>query len=260
MSEFSSGIYVFGEKHNPPVLLLHSSQSASSQWRDLIQKLSPTHFVIAADLLGYGKAPAPETTANFRLADEVPRIVEAVSALKLDTGIDVIGHSYGGALALKLALEQPFTISKVAVYEPVAFHVLGDDSPGMIEIQEISQAMHGKDAEECTRTFVDYWNSSGYFDALPAKIQALMVQQAAKVALDFDALLNEPKRLNDYATIDQPVLLVQGEHTQRSARAVAEALSTVIERLERDSIAAGHMGPLTHPADINEKLVQFINA
>ncbi|ASG65340.1 alpha/beta hydrolase [Idiomarina piscisalsi] len=260
MSELGSGVYVFGEKHNPPVLLLHSSQSASSQWRDLIQRLSPTRFVIAVDLLGYGRAPQPEAVANFRLADEVPRVVEAISALKIDTAIDVIGHSYGGALALKLALEQPFTISKLAVYEPVAFHVLADDSPGMIEIQEISQAMHGKDAEECTRTFVDYWNRPGYFDALPFKIQALMVKQAAKVALDFDALLNEPKRLDDYAGLEQPVLMVQGEHTRRSAKAVADALSTVISHLRRESIAAGHMGPLTHPAEVNEKLVQYINS
>ena len=50
-------------------------------------------------------------------------------------------------------------------------------SGAQAELQEISQAMHGKDAEECTRTFVDYWNSPGYFDALPAKIQALMVEQ-----------------------------------------------------------------------------------
>ena len=104
----------------------------------------------------------------------------------------------------------------------------------------------------------DYWNDAGYFDALPERIQQLMVSQADKVALDFDALLNEPRRLEDYSGVQQNVLLLQGEHTRRSARAVAEALSTVLPNLDRSSVGAGHMGPLTHPAEVNQRIGQFL--
>lgn len=260
MSELESGIHLYGEQHNPPVILLHSSQSASTQWRALIKTLASSHFVIAVDLLGYGQAPKVEHTANFRLEQELPRIISAVEQLQLSQPVQLVGHSYGGAVALKLALEKPFDIADVVVYEPVAFHVLPDDSPGMLEIQEISQAMHGKDAVECTRTFVDYWNDAGYFDALPERIQQLMVSQADKVALDFDALLNEPRHLEDYRGVKQNLLLLQGEHTRRSAKAVAEALSTVLPKLERSSVAAGHMGPLTHPADVNERILRFLRS
>lgn len=258
MSELESGIHLYGEQQNPPVVLLHSSQSASSQWRALIKELTSTHFVIAVDLLGYGQAPNVEFTANFRLEQELPRIINAVEQLALSRPVQLVGHSYGGAVALKLALEKPFKIADVVVYEPVAFHVLPDDSPGMLEIQEISHAMNGKDAIECTRTFVDYWNDAGYFDALPERIQQIMVSQAAKVALDFDALLNEPRRLEDYSGVEQSVLLLQGEHTRRSAKAVAEALSTILPDVQRDSVGAGHMGPLTHPADVNQRILQFL--
>ncbi|RUO73472.1 alpha/beta fold hydrolase [Idiomarina ramblicola] len=258
MSELESGIHLFGEQQNPPVVLLHSSQSASSQWRALVKDLVASHFVIAVDLLGYGQAPNVEFTANFRLEQELPRIISAVKNLSLSQPVQLVGHSYGGAVALKLALEKPFKIAAVVLYEPVAFHVLPDDSPGMLEIQDISQAMHGRDAIECTRTFVDYWNDAGYFDALPERIQQLMVSQADKVALDFDALLNEPRRLADYSGVEQKVLLLQGKHTRRSANAVAEALSTVLPDVERESVAAGHMGPLTHPADVNERILRFL--
>ena len=258
MSELESGIHLYGEQQNPPVVLLHSSQSASTQWRALVQELVGTHFVIAVDLLGYGQAPKVDYIANFRLEQELPRIISAVKQLNLSQPVQLIGHSYGGAVALKLALEKPFKIADVVVYEPVAFHVLPDDSPGMLEIQDISHAMHGKDAVECTRTFVDYWNDTGYFDALPERIQQIMVSQADKVALDFDALLNEPRRLEDYSGVEQRTLLLQGEHTRRSAKAVAEALSTVLPNVERDSVGAGHMGPLTHPADVNQRILRFL--
>ncbi|MCK7460455.1 alpha/beta fold hydrolase [Idiomarina aminovorans] len=258
MSELEAGIHLYGEQQNTPVILLHSSQSASTQWRALVKNLISSHFVIAVDLLGYGQAPKVEFAANFRLEQELPRIISAVEHLGLSQPVQLVGHSYGGAVALKLALENPFKIADVVLYEPVAFHALPDDSPGMLEIQEISQAMHGRDAIECTRTFVDYWNNAGYFDALPERIQQLMVSQADKVALDFDALLNEPRRLNDYSGVDQHVLLLQGEHTRRSAKAVAEALSTVLPDLERAFVAAGHMGPLTHSADVNERILRFL--
>ena len=258
MSEIEPGIHLYGEQQNPPVILLHSSQSASTQWRALLKDLASSHFVIAVDLLGYGQAPKVEYTANFRLEQELPRILSAVESLQLKQPVQLVGHSYGGAVALKLALEKPFEIADVVVYEPVAFHVLPDDSPGMLEIQEISQAMHGRDAKECTRTFVDYWNDAGYFDALPERIQQLMVAQADKVALDFDALLNEPRRLVDYSGVDQNLLLLQGDHTRRSAKAVAEALSTVLPNITRESVTAGHMGPLTHPADVNQRILRFL--
>lgn len=242
----------------PVVVLLHSSQSASSQWRELIQQLAGRYAIIAVDLLGYGQAPAAQQTACFRLANEVPRVEAALQALQVTEPVILVGHSYGAALALKLAADEQFPIAKLALYEPVAFHILPEDSPGMVEIREVSDAMHGKDAEVCTRTFVDYWNQPGYFDALPAKIQGLMVKQATKVALDFDALLNEPLTASNYQRISQPVLLMTGEFSRRSAKAVAKALAAVLPQRTLKQVAAGHMAPLTHPAEVNPLIIDFI--
>ncbi|RUO78758.1 alpha/beta hydrolase [Idiomarina tyrosinivorans] len=255
------GIYRWGpEQPAPTVVLLHSSQSASSQWRALVQQLANDYQVIAVDLLGYGQAPQPQSRVRFRLADEIPRVAEAVAQFAGEQPVILVGHSYGGALALKIAKEQPFAVAKVAVYEPVAFHVLPTDSPGLEEILAISEAMRGRSAEDCTRTFVDYWNASGYFDALPSKIQQLMIAQAEKVSLDFDALLNEPAALEDYAAVQQPLLLLRGAATRRSAKAVAAALETVLPNYTEKMVEAGHMGPLTHPAEVNHWLSEFIAA
>ena len=260
MKEIESGCY-FSQAPSAnaeTVLLLHSSQSASSQWRLLMQTLAEHFNILAIDLLGYGNAPKPEATAHFRLQQEVPRIQQAVETADISGPVIVIGHSYGGALALKMAADEAIAINKIALYEPVSFHVLPEDSPGMQEIRQISDAMHGKDDVVCTRTFVDYWNQPGYFDALPTKIQGLMVQQAKKVALDFDALLNETLSLDDYSQLQQPVLLLTGEYTRRSAKAVVRALGSVLSHLQLKEVAAGHMGPLTHPAEVNPLIIDFI--
>jgi len=85
-----------------------------------------------------------------------------------------------------------------------------------------------------------------------------MVAQAAKVALDFDALLNDELTLKDYQQVEAPVLILQGEYTRRSARAVVKALSTALTSVTVKPVQAGHMGPLTHPAEVNPLILDFI--
>ncbi|CAB0149681.1 Haloalkane dehalogenase [Pseudidiomarina piscicola] len=259
-SALSTGIHVSGEATNPPVVLLHSSQSNSGQWRALSQQLESSYYVIAIDLLGYGKAPSPavDDAHNFRFADELGRIVEAVKALAGDQPVLLVGHSYGGALALKLTLEQHFPVRALAVFEPVAFHVLDASDPARQEIDAIAEQMYQEDKMAATAAFVDYWNQPGYFSALPPKIQQLMASQAEKVTMDFAALMGEPHQLSDYADITVPVLLLRGSQTQASAKRVAEQLAKVLREVKVQDVDCGHMGPLTHAGVINPLLLEFI--
>lgn len=254
------GIQRFGTSEGPSLVLLHSSQSNSSQWRALIQRLQDNYDVICVDLLGYGKAPKAdiEHVEAFRFTDELPRIIAGVRALIGSKPVTLVGHSYGGALALKLALENLLSVQAVAVYEPVAFYVLEANEPARQEIEAIATQMDANDPVGSTETFVDYWNHPGFFAALPEKVQQLMASQAEKVAMDFAALMGEPHKLVDYSKMRQPVLLLTGSKTQQSAKRVAEQLQRVLPDVRVKQLDCGHMGPLTHPQLVNPELLDFI--
>ncbi len=261
MSEaLPQGFQRFGNIDGPSLVLLHSSQSNTSQWRALIQLLQADYDIIGIDLLGYGKAPRAEVEQieAFRFSDEVPRIVAGVKSLVGDKPVTLIGHSYGGALALKLALEQLLKVIAVAVYEPVAFHILEANEPARQEIEAIAVQMDAKDPVKSTEKFVDYWNQPGFFAALPDKVQQLMASQAEKVAMDFAALMGEPHKLVDYRRLTTPVLLLTGSKTQQSAKRVAEQLQHMLPEVEVKQLDCGHMGPLTHPHLINPELQAFL--
>ncbi len=260
MSELQ-GVYRTGTVGQPVLVLLHSSQSNSGQWRALTSALKHEFDIIAVDLLGYGSAPAVATNVNrddFRLGHETPRVTAALEYFNITTPVTLIGHSYGGAVALKLAVDKLVQVKRLVVFEPVAFHVLKQQDPARQEIERIAAILHDHDAETGTRAFVDYWNQPGFFDGLPERVQNSLVAQAPKVVMDFSALMGEPTPLEAYGHIDCPVLLLQGKYTQASAQQVAANLLTEFSQAASKTLACGHMGPLTNPEVVNPEIQSFL--
>src|SRR5512138_1893739 len=88
----------------PAVVCLHANASTSGQWRALMEELAPRWHVIAADLYGAGKSPAPPA-GGARLKDEVVLLGPVLE--RAGERFSLVGHSYGGAVALIAATMFP---------------------------------------------------------------------------------------------------------------------------------------------------------
>lgn len=251
------GIVASGNHSCPTVLLLHSSMSNARQWRELVEALEPDYQVINVDLLGYGRAPAADKHTGFSLQDEVERIEQAISDFSIQR-FHLVGHSYGGAVALKLAYERPNNIASLILFEPVAFHLLDKSHPGFAEVSELGAVMPELSAEEAAQRFVDYWNGNGFFQSVSPSMQALFTRQVPKVALDFQALMNESYSFDDYAAIEAPTLLMSGKQTRESARAVAEGLLQFQPQWRHLQVSGGHMSPISHTAEVNRPILAWL--
>jgi pimeloyl-ACP methyl ester carboxylesterase len=87
----------------PPLLLVHGHEQSATSWRWVIPALSRTHRVLAVSLPGYGDtAPGAYSPGS----DTAPFVSEFLDALGI-ARCDVVGHSAGGAVALRLTLAQP---------------------------------------------------------------------------------------------------------------------------------------------------------
>lgn len=117
----------------PGVVCVHCNASSSAQWRGLIDRLAPRFHVLAGD--GYGPAWPDERT--LRLQDEVallqPLLARAGESLAL------VGHSYGGAVALLAALQHP--PRALVLYEPTLFALLDEEAPPPNEAEGIRQTV-----------------------------------------------------------------------------------------------------------------------
>lgn len=250
-----------------PVLLLHSSLSSHKQWLPLVTLLNEDCQLLLPDLLGYGGNQPAEfsTDPKHRLAIEAAALRGQLPADVIEQPLILIGHSYGGALALHLARLGYFRLKALILYEPVAFHLLAastlsEASALTREVVTLSEQMPLLPAWDAAQLFVDYWQQQDYFGQLPARMQQQMAGQVWKVPEDFHALINEPACLADYQQIQVPVLLLRGAQSRRSALLITQLLEGIWPKANVCTLQAGHMGPITAAETVNARILAFIRA
>ena len=99
-----------------PLVLLHGSGpgvSAWANWNKLFPLLSSDHRIIAPDLVGFGYTDRPEGQV-YNMDAWVTQTVNLLDALKIEQA-DIVGNSFGGALALALAIKYPKRVRKLVL-------------------------------------------------------------------------------------------------------------------------------------------------
>lgn len=247
------------------VVLVHSSGMSGRQWRRLEAELEPRYRVVVPDLSGSGASPPPASTEAFHFAEDVAALVDVLRAS--DDPVHLVGHSYGGLLALVIAAERPELVRSLAVYDPVAFGVV-HDAHDEAALADLARSDDGTFFDDATggdarwfRTFIDYWNGAGAWDALPPPTRDGFLAVGRKVFLEVRSLLHDRTPLATWAKIAVPALVLAGERSPLAARSVGTRLAAALPRARLVTVAgAGHMGPLTHAGAVNEAIRQHLDA
>jgi pimeloyl-ACP methyl ester carboxylesterase len=106
----------------PPVLLLHGLGASTYTWRHVAPRLAARNRVIALDLRGFGRSDKP-FDQYYAPADHAAVVRAFIKARQLSQ-VTLVGHSYGGMLALMLALDrrlEPHRIARLVVMNAPAF-------------------------------------------------------------------------------------------------------------------------------------------
>jgi len=232
-------------------IALHCSGSSGRQWSAL--RMSLRLQVFTPDLMGCGAMPHLAGDRPFRLADEARSIVALID--ELEAPVHLIGHSYGGAVALRIAVERPNRIASLTLYEPTAFYVLkvcGDAGDAALKeirdlVEEIDEQIAAGSYRRAACRFVDYWNGPRTFDSLSQDAQKKVIRYVPKVCREFRVLIGERTPLLAYRKLRIPLLIMCGEHAPTSTQLIARKLATIMNPGSLRIIAgAGHMGPITH--------------
>jgi pimeloyl-ACP methyl ester carboxylesterase len=254
-------------EERPCVIALHCSGGSGRQWRHLVQALGPGFNVIAPDLIGSGGGSQWSGAHRFRLTHEAQRIVSLID--RLGVPVHLVGHSYGGGAALRVALERPHRVTSLSLYEPTPFRVLGSMGPdGRRALSEILAVANGitaavlaGDHRVGARRFVDYWNGVGTYSALKPEAQTDIARFMPQGVLHFRALFDERTSLVAYRRLGLPLRILCGEASPQPARLVAYGLARAMNPGALRMVqGAGHMGPLTHAMQVASEIAGHIEA
>jgi pimeloyl-ACP methyl ester carboxylesterase len=240
-----------------PALLIHSGGFGGRQWRKLAELLAPTHDVLAPDLIGYGSEPWP-VGEPFHFRQDVERLAAMLrqhGGTAADGGgrggqpADVVGHSYGGFLALQLARAAPELVRRIVVYDPVAFNVLtaAERARGFVGVKGEYELPVD---EAWLAAFVDWWNGPGAWTKLPETTRAAFRQVGWKMSQEVATLMAD--RESDYTRIAAPVVVLGGGKSPEAERMTVERLARVVAGAELHMFPdLGHMGPIVDAERVN---------
>lgn len=234
-----------------PVILIHGFAASTFTWRYLVPELAKTHQVTMIDMKGFGQSPKPDDGA-YSLYDQSRLIVEYIRQHQLKD-VTLIGHSYGGGVALVTALyltrNMPGVLSRLVLIDNVAYpqetpffiNILATPLLGKIaaatvpveyQVKDVLQKAYYHD-ERITQESI-----TAYAKPLqtPGGINALVTTAQQIFPADLDRLARE------YPRIQVPTHIIWGEFDDIVPLAVGEKLHKAISSSTLDVIpACGHI-------------------
>lgn len=245
------------------VVCLHSSAASGAQWRPLADTLAVRWRVVTPDLHGHGGSPGwPEAAANSLRVD-------AEAAMRLAGGgpVHLVGHSYGAAVALQMALLHPQLVASLTLYEPVVFGMLKagtDSAPAIEEIQEVAHSVATLVGAgrmlDAAHVFVAYWGGSRAWAGLTEDQRRALMDRMVVVPRHFDALFAAEWTAPMLAPLQMPVLLLRGSNTRAPARLVSELLAQALPHAQCGVLqGAGHLGPITHAQTVGHWMTAHVD-
>lgn len=234
------------------VVLVHGSLDRSAGLLKLSRRLDERFRVTRYDRRGYGRSvPHP---GPFDIDQQVADLVAVIGAAP-DASVPVvmIGHSYGGNVALATADRHPDLVAAVVTYEsPLSWL---DWWPGN---SAGGDAMEWRDdPQEAAERFMRRLLGDDRWERLPeTSRQARRSEGPAMVGELSDLRRRAPWNA---ARVVVPVLALHGEHGHDHHRLGAEVLAAMLPDAVSRSVAdARHFGPNTHPDDVARVVIEFL--
>jgi pimeloyl-ACP methyl ester carboxylesterase len=231
----------------------------------MAQQLDDMLDMVAFDLPGHGKSADWDGESDLQsLSMDV-----ALDFLDLVQPMDLIGHSFGGTVALRIAAERPELVRSLVLIEPVFFAVAMHDRPDLHASHEKDlgayyRAMEADKLEEATRIFSGFWGDGRAWDEIPEPQRAAMIKRIRLVHAGHPQIYGDKAGLLSSGALERighPTLLIEGAESPRYIAAINDGLMARLRRAERAVIdGAGHMVPITHPDQVAAQVRGFLEA
>lgn len=251
----------------PTVVWVHGSWTDRHGGGALAQALGARYRVIIYDRRGHSESERPpghQTLVDH--AEDLAALIEHRDAAPAH----LVTNSFGGVVALRLAVRRPDLVASLFLHEPPVGLAFADDPEINRALQEvqtriavvIAELEQGND-EAAARTFMEtIAMGPGTWQALPEKSRRTFVFNAPTARWDFHEEARGVVDAHELAGITAPVLLSEGGRTpsEFAVPAIQARLAAALPRARRHTFAdAGHVPHLSHPDEFAKVVKEFLD-
>lgn len=214
-------LYYTEEGKGPPLLLIHGFGASTFTWRFVAPELAKSHRVIAVDLKGFGQSDKP-FDGRYSVYDQAELLAQLIEDKDL-RDLTLVGHSFGGGVALLLALEAnqrlDGRITRLVLLDsiafpqniPVFFRLLDVPLVSQIGVRMVPPSVQARVALQ-----IAYFDDSK-IDPEEIELYAAPLKTAAgKHAIIYSARQIVPEDIAElserYKTIELPTLILWCDH------------------------------------------------
>jgi pimeloyl-ACP methyl ester carboxylesterase len=233
-----NGVTLYVEEHGTgaPILGIHGTGSSALLWASAVPGLAQRGRVILYDRRGCGRSerPSPYET-NVR--EHTQDAVALLTALDASPAV-VIGRSYGGEVAVDLALHRPEVVRALVLLEP-SMPML---APELWEWLEHLRARTpaGTDPATVATELIEAAFGVGAWPLLPESMRQVFVENGEAISAEIHGGWTQPTAA-ELAALEVPSLLLGGEESPLAFRSADDALAAMLPGVRRELLAGDHL-------------------
>ena len=245
------------------IVLVPGSCSTGAAWRPLVSAWDSQFRSITTSLLGYGETAERRTAEDPSIAHEAEALESVIR--KAGGNVHLVGHSFGGLVALAVAIRKRVPLASLVIVEAPAAEVLREANEdqhyrSFRRMTDSYFADYEQGNVEAIAAMIDFYGGAGTFASWPSRVRAYAVKTTPVNILDWASAYAFPLSAVLLAAVQLPILVLRGG---ASHPAVQRANALLSERLN-DAIlttidGAAHFMITTHANEVARLIKDHVN-
>jgi pimeloyl-ACP methyl ester carboxylesterase len=246
----------------PTIVLVPGSCSTGAAWRPVVSQWENGFRWVTTSLLGYGGTAERRTALDADISHEA-EILESVIR-RAACPVHLVGHSFGGLVALAVALRYQVPLLSLAIVE----------APAAVLLRHMGERRHYHAFREMTDAYfaafhagekaaieamIDFYGGAGTFAAWPQRVRDYAVETTSVNILDWASAYGFRLTPASLANIEVPTLVLRGGTSHPSVQRANELLGQCVTKASVVTIAgAAHFMISTHAKDVARVIARHV--
>jgi len=248
----------------PTIVLVPGSCSTGAAWRPVMATWNSQFRCVTTSLLGYGGTVERRTAGDADISHEA-EILESV-VRKAGGRVHLVGHSFGGLVALAVALRSRVSLASLVILEAPAPEVLRDRGEhqhyrAFRQMTETYFAAFDGGNSDAIATMIDFYGGAGTYTAWPPRVRTYAIETTSVNILDWVSAYGFAIPAASLAAVQIPSLVVWGGASHPTVQRANALLSESMGNAACATIdTAAHFMIATHPNEVGRLIARHVHS